>query len=731
MTIDPTVVPGLLLLALELLALTAIGFVVARVALRQTDDRMALAQGLVIGPALWGLTANFVMYLLPGMAGAAAAWAITLALTSGLAWRKPSTLRVPPRTVAGFAVAALAIFWVALASRQLLTIVEAYLHLGLAASIRAGGFPPAFPWQPGFPAPYHYGVDLLVALLTPPFGPDHAFTTEVIGAFAWMSLALIAITTVLRFGSWLAALAIAPLLLSFGLWTHVHYTAPPGILQVPVPAGMPSTGFRTALTDIYWPTVEYPWITAVEASPGNIWKPNFVLAYALAMVVLDRASAHDERRWLGHAALAVLIAFLGLVDEMVAPIVLAVWVSLEALQLVRHGHFAPILGKLQRSVPASRVHWAPILRAGAGPAAGGALLAVGGGALTRALAGTSRSGVSLGWTIDDRNQRPIGAFTELSGGVGLLELGVVPIAGLAIVLAWRNGLVLALVAVSALQQLVAITLQYEFSSSDLVRPAGHARNFALLALVVALGSGLTRIRPRYGYAVSALILALISWPTAIASVHNFGQALSRGPQFANAWPDQSAVRSAISGRYLNQSPISKAVVDHVREHTDGDARILSPHPIDLSIDTGRPNAAGYPRFTHFTFAPDPTYLDAVRHLEPAAVRRRNFAYVHATDAWVASLPDRAAGWLNDPQLFEPLIRDGTDSLYRVRPAFLEFAVAPAPESFEALRRAIPASTKVYISPSIEYQGSAQAASALAHTQLFGIVRTSGTSRWAP
>ena len=49
MTVDPAVLPGLLLLAAELGVLAAVGFVVARVALRQTDDRLALAQGLVIG----------------------------------------------------------------------------------------------------------------------------------------------------------------------------------------------------------------------------------------------------------------------------------------------------------------------------------------------------------------------------------------------------------------------------------------------------------------------------------------------------------------------------------------------------------------------------------------------------------------------------------------------------------------------------------------------------------
>ena len=54
LTVDPAVLPGLLLLLAELAALAAVGYVVVRVALRQDDERMALAQGLVVGPALWG-----------------------------------------------------------------------------------------------------------------------------------------------------------------------------------------------------------------------------------------------------------------------------------------------------------------------------------------------------------------------------------------------------------------------------------------------------------------------------------------------------------------------------------------------------------------------------------------------------------------------------------------------------------------------------------------------------
>ena len=91
MTVDPSVVPGLLFLLAELVALAAVGYVIVRVALGETDNRVALAQGLVVGPAIWGVVVNFAMYALPGMPGAVAGWIFVLALAAVLIWRAPET----------------------------------------------------------------------------------------------------------------------------------------------------------------------------------------------------------------------------------------------------------------------------------------------------------------------------------------------------------------------------------------------------------------------------------------------------------------------------------------------------------------------------------------------------------------------------------------------------------------------------------------------------------------
>ena len=146
------------------------------------------------------------------------------------------------------------------------------------------------------PAPYHYGLDLLVGLLTPPVGPDLAFVTEFLGAYIWMSFALLVIATLIQRGSWLVALPLAPLLLTAGAWTLLH-VPPWDILQVPVPAGLPSAGLRASLADIYWPAAELPWAWEFEALP-NLFRPPYVLAYALAFVVLERAARAGRRSWL-------------------------------------------------------------------------------------------------------------------------------------------------------------------------------------------------------------------------------------------------------------------------------------------------------------------------------------------------------------------------------------------------------------------------------------------------
>lgn len=708
MTVDPAVVPGLLLLALEVLALAAVGYAVARVALRQTDDRLALAQGLVIGPALWGLIVNFALHLLPGLAGALAGWLIVLALGAGLAWRRQPDLGVSARTLAGFGLAGGAIFWIALASRQLLIIPDEAIHTTLSATIRAGGWPPKLSWNPDLDLAYHHGIDLLIGLLTPPMGPDLAFTTEVLGAVVWTSLVLQAGALLLRHGAWASTLALTPLLLAAGAWTLV-FGDQPTLVQVPVPTGFPAAGLRAALREVYWPAVELPWPSEQDAAPPNIWKPQFSFAYPLALAVLERVAAGSYRRWPAALTLAGLVGFLGLVDETVAPVALGLWGAVAA-------------GRVLHARPARSSYPRALLRAAAGPALAAALLAGGGGVLTGVISSSAGAGeLSLAWPVDPRDRGAIASLTALAGGLGLLGLGSLVVAGAAALLAGRERLVLLLAAGSAVFLFAALTLRYAAAPHDLGRFDGHARNFALLALMLAVSVRLSALRPRWYYAAAVVIAALVTWPTVATPARKLGLAVGHGVQVANARPGSSEFGPWYwwMGRYPLERFPSERIAGWIRSHTAVDARVLSPAPHAMTVATGRLNASGFTQFLHPRPTTGPEYLDSVRHLEPAALKRLGIEYVHAPDDWAAGLPDRAARWLANSEFFEPLIRDGAHALYRVRPAFLQLEVAPDPGSFEALRRAAPTGSTVYLSPATDSLNTFRAVAVLPHTRLLG------------
>lgn len=713
MTLDPTVLPGLVLFALEMLALASVGFVVARLALRQSDDGMALAQGMVIGPALWGLVVSLVLHLAPGLAGGLIGWVIVLAAGAGLAWRGRSRVPVPPRTLAGFIAAALAIFWTALASRQLLGIPDDAIHTALPATIRAGAFPPELAWNPGVPLAYHFGADLLIGLLTPPVGPDLAFVTELMGAYLWTGFVLVTVTLLRDRASWLVAIAVAPLLLTTGAWTLVWYADAPDILSVPFPAGVPMAGVRAALADIYWPTAELPRTWPTEVTPPNIWKPPFLLGYALSVVILERLTSRVDKGWPLQIGLALLVGFLGLVDELVALTVLGLWMLLAALDLWDARKARSIDGDV-------------LLRSALGPALSAGLLAAGGGVLTGFLTGAPRSDVSFVWRDDPTNHLLFGSHRELSGGVGLLGAGVVPVAVSALLLAFRQRLVVLLAIGTGVFVLAALTVQHSAHPGDAVRLDGHARNFGLLALLVALAVRLRTLRFRWRMSAIGCLGVLVIWPTVALPVHRIPLWLGQGIEVANARPGGG--EAGIAGRYMQRHVLAPAVPEaiaaFIQEETAIDARVYSPHPHQLTAATGRPNASG--PVGHLNLLPfdGPEYVDVRQFLEPGAVQRLGFGYVHATDSWIASLPEYAQRWLGDPSYFTLLMRDGADALYRIEAAFLRLDSVYAAGSFEALRRAVPDSVPVYLTPGLQPDDSIRFAAirlamALPHVQLLG------------
>ena len=719
MTVDPAVMPGLVLLAAEFAALAAIGYLVARVVLRQNDDRVALAQGLVVGLALWGLIVNFVLYVVPGLAGAAVGWGVTLTLGAVLAWRAPRPIWPKPRVVAGFTAAVLALFWAALASRQLMLIPDPPIHLGLAATFRAGGFPPELPWNAGTLVRYHHATDLLVGLLAPPMGPDLAFVSELLGAYAWTSFVLIVVTALLQRASLLSVVVVAPLMLSSGLWTFT--SVGPGVLQLPIPSGLPEAGLRATLADIYWPPVELSSDARLQETLADIWKPGFPLSYALAFVVLQHAA--QRQRWSGPRilTLAGLVGFLGLLSTTLVPVVLLVWAGLAVLCFVRVRQDPSVMSGA--------------LRLGAGPVLAGLLLLGGGGAFTGILDGSPPAGLTLTHGLHPMHWQALGAFHARPGGVGVLGLGPLALAGLALALAGRDRLVTTLALSAGLLVLAWLALDYRPAPWDLNRLAGHGRNLALVALLLALATRLRNLPPHWRRPAAALLVGLLVWPTVVAPARSLGHAIGHGVQLANArWVQLELLDrgETVPMRRFQLRAMSDRVADYIHDHTAVDARVLAtvwPY-WNVFLATGRPNNAGFADVIYLIYHPGPEYWDARHYLEPAAIRQLDLEYVHATDIWAAGLPPRAKAWLADPSLFELLIRDGDEAFYRVLPAFLELEAEPHPQSYEALRP-VPPFTTVYLAPQTLWLEKLRVASALSHVRLVGEISSLSLHRRTP
>ena len=463
------------------------------------------------------------------------------------------------------------------------------------------------------------------------------------------------------------------------------------------------------MTDVYWPSVALPWPTDQHGAPPNIWKPQFSLAYPLALVVVERIAVKSSHRWPAVLSLAGLIGFLGLIDEAVAPVVLVIWGVTEAWRVLR--------ANWNRSA----LPWA-LAKAVAGPSLAALLLAGGGGVLTGIVTESAGTGeLEVAWPRDPRDRGAVTSATELAGGLGLLGIGSLIATGIAVLLARGDRLVLILSASSVVFVVAALVLRYEAAPHDLGRFDGHARNLALLALMLAASLRLAKIRPRWRYAAAAGIVVLVTWPTIAAPVRKLGLGVGHGVQLANALPGPGRFDDWYwwMGRYSLEHFATDRIATWIRSHTEVSARVLSPTPYAMTVATGRSNASGLTGLLHLSPTTGPDYLDAIRLLEPSVLRRLRIDYIHATDDWIAGLPAGAARWLTNPSYFEPLIRDGVHSLYRVQPDFLNLDIAPALGSYEALRRAVPNGSAVYLSPATAPLNTFRAVAVLPHARLLG------------
>lgn len=151
----------------------------------------------------------------------------------------------------------------------------------------------------------------------------------------------------------------------------------------------------------------------------------------------------------------------------------------------------------------------------------------------------------------------------------------------------------------------ALVLRYEPIPTDVSRMDGNARNFALVALLIAAAFRHAALQRRHRYIAALGLIVFVTWPTVAAPTQALRLALERGPQFFNMSQGPREFHEWFLGRHAVRPFRSDVMAKFIREHTPPDARVLSPHPSAMTVATGRRNASGFADFLHIIVGTGP------------------------------------------------------------------------------------------------------------------------------
>ena len=265
---------------------------------------------------------------------------------------------------------------------------------------------------------------------------------------------------------------------------------------------------------------------------------------------------------------------------------------------------------------------------------------------------------------------------------------------------------------------VGLFVEYEFSSFDNLRLQGHFRNLLLIATILVIGHFLARLKQWPHRIACAALAVIVVWPTVAGSGASLWFAVKNGPQFAIPTAETRRIHEGIMGR-AELAGVPAELASYIKDHLQGNASILSPNPMAISVASGRPSPYGYVDFTQYVGLRGPEYLDAIEHLDPDAIQKLGVDYVHATSKWVDGLPKRSRDWLESPEYFRPLFQADAGALYEILAPFSELVASPASESFNALRTLTGKGARVYISPAVHPLQRLSIAAALQEARLYG------------
>ncbi len=711
---------GLLLFAVTLLGLAGGGAVLARGGFREANPNFALSAGLFIGPAVWLALLNAFFYLVPSAVGVALASAAWLGLVGLTYWRaRLRFVRPSPRTGALLALQTtilVGLALAALANRQHVGYPDETWTVPLAATMLRGNFPPVSPWAPDLAATYHYGASLAAVGLHVLSGLDFVLLFELLGAAAQAAVLVLIAHLLWRLphGQWVA-LPVVVLLLGRGAKV---FSQVPWLVNIVVPAGPPGPGLRASLREIYVPPGD-PASGILAGGPPQIELLQYPVAIGLGLVVAHYAATGGGGRVAG-LLLGVLLATAGL---------------LETSTMLVFGTAVLVLGWTGSSSRTAARAWqvptitltvaAPLAIAAGGVISDTLFRST---ALAVAAAGIEFAPASVWERVTP------GDLETLTGGVGVLRVAAWPVLALALLAALlaRNRLALALAAAGAAAWLGFRLLDYRFSD-DIVRLDMFARVFGVLALAFAIASIRRRIPRPAAAGAALLVLGFVAWPSAasllVPTAANLGRGidLSAGLEIVDS--PRQLTEVGLRRTRLTPSLVGAANIIEAAAGLPGATRVLSTDPSAFAAATGLLTPFTTLRALQYVPIAGPEYLDAIRTLAPAALRRMDVAYLHLAQGAPPSLPAAARSALDGSREFRLIAgRPQGPALYRVEDA-ARLADRSAPtHTYLALEAAIPPRARVYVSPALGGEARNRIFYALRDRDLYGALGEAGHAR---
>ena len=714
-TIDPAIAFNLIRVVGTLTIIAFSGFLFVYYAFGLRSLAAAFAIALPIGLAATLLVCNLLAYLLG--TPRAFSWGLLLVLAAALSLafltRRAGTPKQPSswHDCALLIAASVVLLFLSTANYAIFTTWDYHMHYWLANTIRFGNFPVMAPGSPTMLAEYHYGVDLLAAML--------AHIGQLDSAIVFFILTPLAATA-----AYVAASALAARILgSFrrGLIAGLFFSFAGGMPYLIAPVRMVQLRWFTPLNA----AAENELITQLlrispwefEAYPNFIVVPHYLVAWAilfsciLLVSHLDSSSksAKPWARWYHWSLLGVLFASIALMETSVFVLGLLGWAAFALWRAATQREFLFLRNHVLAAVPLALL----------------ALLQ--GGVFTAALVSASPVDAGLFDTISLRfvaeatgggTPNPESRYRLLGIVTNLITLGL-PFLAAPVLLIWaliskHRGPLTWLATIGLASMLIPQVFVYNYSA-DIRRFIDFGlASFAFL-LGIAMMTLVSQLRYRsLAWAISVAVAGLTITSPLAASIGNITnqRPVSLGHTIESLWTISPPFRRSdnidwISGRaypfrmggetqeFLRSLPSTARVLTNQFPEVPLLIRGTAPHK---SVDT-----FSYNNF-HF---PSPDYFDALYALDPVAMEQYGITHLVINLMWFRNSSPTAHELLRNPRYFSLIFSNEETQegfawhhVYQVLPAFYAERPGPVDDLLHVLPNLIPVDATVYVSPAI-------------------------------